>query len=91
VIGQRLRQNLAAVAAHRRQAATAAMEIGRRSQAIAEGVGRTVVALQIGDITRQRLEHIDHAVAVLVRGLEPPVDAAAAISAAAGQDGDGDG
>ncbi|MGQ9370643.1 hypothetical protein [Azospirillum sp. A39] len=70
-IAGRLDAGLMAVAAHRAQAAGAAAEIGERSRRIAQGIGEAVMAMQIGDITRQRLEHVGHAVAVLAGGLDP--------------------
>ena len=64
---QRLRACLEQVEAHRRRAAGAAGEIGARSRRIGAEVASCVHALQIGDITRQRVEHVAHAVSVLAR------------------------
>ncbi|PWC45782.1 hypothetical protein [Azospirillum sp. TSO22-1] len=72
---QQLRASLERVAEHRRAAARGAGEIGARTKAIGQGVASSVRALQIGDITRQRLEHVIHAVSTLADaagGAEPP-------------------
>jgi hypothetical protein len=69
-VGQQLEAALRALEARRVQAAGAAAEIGRRSKRISEEVGVVVMALQIGDITRQRLEHVSEALGMLSAGLE---------------------
>ncbi|HYD68933.1 hypothetical protein [Azospirillum sp.] len=65
----RLEACLDAVRRRRDQAAAAAREIGTRSRRIAEGVSAAVRSLQIGDITRQRAEHVGHALEVLAGAL----------------------
>lgn len=65
----RLEACLDAVRHRRDQAASAAKEIGARSRRIAEGVSAAVRSLQIGDITRQRAEHVSHALEVLAGAL----------------------
>ncbi|HEY0834088.1 MAG TPA: hypothetical protein VGE72_09295, partial [Azospirillum sp.] len=65
----RLDACLDVVRRHRDNAATAAVEIGARSRRIAEKVGGAVKSLQIGDITRQRAEHVGHALDVLAQAL----------------------
>jgi len=65
----RLEACLDAVRRRRDQAAAAAREIGTRSRRIAEGVSAAVRSLQIGDITRQRAEHVGHAMEVLAGAL----------------------
>lgn len=80
-VAQRLEASLAAVAEHRRHAAGVAGRIGVQSKQIGQGIAEAVSALQIGDITRQRTEHVGHAVAILAGGLVPD----------AGGDGEGEG
>lgn len=66
---QRLQESLNQVADHRLSAAQTAQEIGVRSRRIGEGIASSVHALQIGDITRQRIEHVTHAVGVLAQAI----------------------
>lgn len=62
---------LSAVEARRHQTSAAAGEIARRSRQISDTVGLLVFDLQIGDTTRQRIEHVETALATLGRGLAP--------------------
>lgn len=64
-IPQRLAAGVTAIAAQRQKAAQAAAAVGTRSQHVQQRVGEAVIALQIGDITRQRLEHVDEAIGFL--------------------------
>ena len=68
----RLDDHLAAVSTHRERAAAASADIGNLSREIAMGVGTVVSALQIGDITRQRVEHVEEALALLAEFLTAP-------------------
>jgi hypothetical protein len=47
------------MAAHRRDAVTISAETGRMSRDIAQQVAKSVMALQVGDATRQRVEHVE--------------------------------
>lgn len=47
--------------AYRRRAVDASADTGRMSRAIADGVATAVMALQVGDATRQRVEHVESA------------------------------
>jgi len=58
VAGQKLAESLRTIETRRRRAADVATEIGTTSKNIGEEIGAVVMALQIGDITRQRLEHV---------------------------------
>ena len=58
----------ALVACNGRAAATTAT-IGERSELIRQRVGSAIVALQIGDATRQRLEHAGHGLGFLLEAL----------------------
>jgi len=52
----------------RRERAAAAAEIGARSGQIAAEIATVVMALQVGDATRQRLEHVAQALDMLAGG-----------------------
>jgi hypothetical protein len=58
VAGQKLAESLQTIETRRRRAADVATEIGTTSKNIGDEIGAVVMALQIGDITRQRLEHV---------------------------------
>jgi hypothetical protein len=60
-IPARLAGNLRSLAAQQRIAADAATVAHRRSEEIRRQVAEQIVALQLGDITRQRLEHVQFA------------------------------
>jgi hypothetical protein len=52
---------VATIASHGVKAADAAAKVGAHSERVTGQIGKAVMALQIGDITRQRLEHLDFA------------------------------
>jgi len=60
-VATNLSRSLADIAEHRRQAAAASADTGVYARQIAERLGTAVFALQIGDITRQRVEHVEEA------------------------------
>lgn len=67
---------LADVAADRARSIQASAETSRVSRAIADRVGAAVMALQVGDATRQRIEHVEFALGDLAAtdpALLPPV------------------
>ncbi len=64
-IPARLAASIDAIAAHRARAAAAAAIVSERSQDVGRRVGSAVIALQIGDVTRQRTEHVDAALGLL--------------------------
>lgn len=64
-----LSESLAAVESRRRQAAESALDIGARSKRINSAIGGAVMALQISDTTRQRIEHVHFAVEHMISGL----------------------
>lgn len=51
--------------AHRREAVKISAETGRMSRDISQRVAKSVMALQVGDATRQRVEHVEAALAQL--------------------------
>jgi uncharacterized protein YukE len=58
VAGQKLAESLRTIETRRRRAADVAAEIGTTSKNIGDEIGAVVMGLQIGDTTRQRLEHV---------------------------------
>jgi hypothetical protein len=58
-----------ALEARRASAADVSRTIGAGSQQISADIGAVVMALQIGDITRQRLDHVAEALAGAAQGL----------------------
>lgn len=60
-----LEQRLGQLAERRREAAAAGSRTGEMTRQIAERVGAVVLSLQVGDNTRQRLEHIEAALGLL--------------------------
>lgn len=79
-----LSANLATIVKHREAAAAASIETGQYSRQIGQQIGTAVFALQIGDMTRQRVEHVEEALTSLANILsdtESENDANAAIAA----------
>jgi methyl-accepting chemotaxis protein len=68
-VSRRLDDDLKTLARQRRQVADAATSIGERSRQAGDRVAQAVLALQIGDITRQRTEHVAEALG-LMAGLQ---------------------
>lgn len=76
----RLEGGLAEVTRRRRESATGSVETGRVSRQIANRIGAAVMALQVGDATRQRVEHIESALTLIsdlertgsAAGITPP-------------------
>ena len=66
-ISSEIAESLGAVADLRRRTLAALRDIGALSRRVGEQIGQCVVALQIGDSTRQRVEHV-HAALELARG-----------------------
>lgn len=64
-IAQELLNAFGVVDDRRRQAAAIASGIGERSMQISASIGSAIVALQIGDNTRQRVEHVVSALRLL--------------------------
>lgn len=62
-----------ALTAHHAQVSRAAAEVGALARAVSKKVGQALAALQIGDITRQRIEHVQQGLDMLaeVEGLAP--------------------
>jgi hypothetical protein len=62
--------SVAAVGERRRETAEALSEIGSRSQRVGAQIGQCVMALQVGDSTCQRIEHVQRALYLAALGLE---------------------
>ena len=58
-LAERLQQNLSDIVARRQLSADGSAETSRVTQEIAGRVGSAVMAMQVGDSTRQRLEHVE--------------------------------
>jgi hypothetical protein len=69
-IAQQLGSCVDMVDRQRLAAAEALKATGERSQSISDQIGVVIMALQISDITRQRIEHVSDALDLLVAGLD---------------------
>lgn len=76
-IPQQLSQGIELISKRRQAAGTAASRVCAKSQQISEGIARVIMALQIGEATRQRMQHAHSAAQLLSRILAPTGDAAA--------------
>ncbi len=74
-IADEIQRNLRSVEARRMSVLEEASRIGDRSRQITASIGKIITALQIADITSQRLAHVHEAVETLVEGLLAPEDA----------------
>lgn len=68
----RLKQSVEAIAARGAKAAAAALVVGQGSQRVGARIGEAVMALQIGDVTRQRIEHVAYALNLVIEALPTP-------------------
>jgi hypothetical protein len=59
--------SVAAIAGRRRQAENTAAEIQRKTVQVGQRVGSAVMAMQIGDTSRQRIEHTEFALTLVAR------------------------
>jgi hypothetical protein len=66
---EQLDSSLAMLETHQAEAAAGVRDIEGRSDAVRRAVADTVTALQINDITRQRIEHVCHALGAASEGL----------------------
>ncbi len=69
-IAAEIAASVAAVADRRREVAGPLLEIGAQCQRIGAQIGQCVMALQVGDSTRQRIEHVHSALHLAADGLE---------------------
>ncbi len=68
MVGDRIGRSLATAETHRHEASEAVTAIADKARQIGARVGAAVMALQIGDISRQRIEHVCEA----LTGLDDP-------------------
>lgn len=73
LISQEMMSGFETVDSRRREAAIMAAGVGQRSRQIASAVGVAIIALQIGDTTRQRVEHTVDSLRLLRAGLKAGV------------------
>jgi hypothetical protein len=74
-----LSNSIGAIAARRRQAEITVADIQKKTQDVGQRVGSAVMAMQIGDTTRQRIEHTEFALDLMCgvlgrRGKAPDFD-----------------
>ena len=69
-IAKELHKSLSSVDTRRSDALSQSTHIGQRSRQITQSIGKIITALQIADITSQRLAHVHEAVEQVARGLE---------------------
>ena len=74
-IPRQLADDIAMIASRRQIALAAAAEVAVKSRQLGNDVGKAIAALQVGDATRQRLEHASHLAALITRALDPAGDA----------------
>jgi hypothetical protein len=67
VIPQRLSESIRLITTRRHAAATAAGQVSDRSRHVGDGIARVISALQIGDATRQRMEHVEEVAQLLAQ------------------------
>jgi hypothetical protein len=66
-IPDQLARSVTAIAGRRRQAEHTAAEIQRKTVQVGQRVGSAVMAMQIGDTSRQRIEHSEFALTLVAR------------------------
>lgn len=69
-IAKELHSSLGSVDTRRSEALSQSTHIGQRSRQIAQSIGKIITALQIADITSQRLAHVHEAVDQIAHGLD---------------------
>jgi hypothetical protein len=78
VIPQRLSESIRLITTRRHAAAAAAGQVSDRSRHVGDGIARVITALQIGDATRQRMEHVQEVAELLAQILGSDQGAGAA-------------
>jgi hypothetical protein len=67
----KLAASVGAIGDHGKRAAATALTVAQKSGQVGQRISNVVMALQIGDITRQRLEHVEYALGILAGILTP--------------------
>ena len=70
-IAGRIEHGLAGLAEHRRRSAAALLALHGNSRVVSGRLGQAVRSLQVNDITRQRLEHVENALLAVAELLDP--------------------
>ena len=81
-LARKIAQSVDEVTAQRQRSAAESTETARVTRSINQGVMTAVMALQVGDATRQRVEHVEHSLAMASQ-LAPETGAAIAALGAA--------
>jgi hypothetical protein len=71
----RLTASIDAITDRGNRAVAAALAVAQKSRQVGQSISDAVMALQVGDTTRQRLEHVETALGIVTRILTPPDDA----------------
>ncbi len=70
----RLAASVSAITDRSKRAVAAASAVTQKSRQVGQRISSAVMALQIGDTTRQRLEHVEYALDILSAIMAPPSD-----------------
>jgi histone H3/H4 len=84
-VPRQLSEDAATLAEHHGRIAAAAAAAAQVAQSVQGKVGQALCSLQIGDTTRQRVEHVEAGLAILARGELGPGDAAVVLEMLAAQ------
>jgi hypothetical protein len=68
----RLAESIGAIADRGTRAVAAASAVAQKSRRVGQSISDAVMALQVGDITRQRLEHVEYALSIIAEIMAPP-------------------
>jgi len=70
----RLAESIAAITDRGKRAVSAASAVAQKARRVGQSISNAVMALQVGDITRQRLEHIEYALSIIAEIMAPPTE-----------------
>jgi hypothetical protein len=73
-IPDRLATGVNAIIDRGKRAGAAALTVAQKTEQVGRRISSAVMALQIGDITRQRLDHVEYALSIVADILGPPGD-----------------
>jgi hypothetical protein len=69
-----LRESMDMINSRGQRVVAAATAVTQKSRQVAQSISDAVMALQVGDITRQRLEHVEFGLGIIAEILSPPDD-----------------
>jgi hypothetical protein len=72
-ISETLKAELETLAEHRKQAESVAIERTEMTSRIRAEIGKAIFALQVGDSTRQRIEHVERALGIVADSSHEPI------------------